>query len=278
MTGEVVQQRDVEFQMAYAILAMALVGSTCGGNIPFIPTWLGGLGGAGIFAFGTTLPTARGDLCRVMGMRVVALAKEFWSIQTDLQLWPKLGIVGSKLLDKILILDRQHGIKDRIVALVMWIYSQIQQVSSQIQQQQQQQQQQRGRGGGESGGDGRDDRSPPRGRRRRGDLEDDFPPSQRGPIRQDGGDWDPQSERRRQPRGQMDDRRRGGRETMFPPNGRSRSTDMAGRDWKGPQGRSPARRDEDDPYYREEWNESNDPMPPFDEDRVEPPKKGRFWK
>ena len=68
--------RAVDFNMMYAIAAMAFVGSTCGGNLPMIPAWMGALGGAGFFAFVTTLNNPRGDLARTMGMRVVAVLME----------------------------------------------------------------------------------------------------------------------------------------------------------------------------------------------------------
>ena len=64
---------DVNFSMLYSIIAMAFVGSFCGGNMPFIPTWIGSIAGAALFALGCTLSSARGDLCRTMGMRVVAV-------------------------------------------------------------------------------------------------------------------------------------------------------------------------------------------------------------
>lgn len=121
---------DPEFHMWYTIIAMTLVGSACGGNLPLIPTWLGALAGAGLLAFGTTLSSARGDLCRCMGMRVVQLSTELWDIQGDLRLWPKLGMASSQLLDKLLILDRKHKIKDRLVTVVSKIYEQVQSSTS----------------------------------------------------------------------------------------------------------------------------------------------------
>jgi hypothetical protein len=117
--------RDPEFQMLMTLAAMAVVGSAVGGNLPLIPTWLGALCGAATFCFGTTLPSARGDLCRCMGMRVVQVTIDLWDIQGDLRLWPKIGIVSSKILDKMLVLDRKHRIKDRIVDTVSMIYQQV---------------------------------------------------------------------------------------------------------------------------------------------------------
>lgn len=101
---------------------MAFIGSLCGGNVPIIPTWIGSLGGAGLLAFGCTLTTTKGDLCRIMGMRVVALLQELWSIQTDLRIIPKTAVVTSQVIDKMMIFDRKHRVKDRFLAIVAQAY------------------------------------------------------------------------------------------------------------------------------------------------------------
>lgn len=126
-------QGDVEFNMLYTVIAMALVGSTCGGSLPVIPTWMGALGGAAMCAFVTTLPTARGDLLRCMGMRVVALSHEVWDIHHELGLLRKLGVVSGKVFDKMMILDRKHRIKDRLIKVSMWIYDKTASTVSQVQ-------------------------------------------------------------------------------------------------------------------------------------------------
>lgn len=48
-----------DFRMLYATIAMAFVGSACGGNLPLVPTWMGALAGAGCFGFITTVQSAR---------------------------------------------------------------------------------------------------------------------------------------------------------------------------------------------------------------------------
>jgi len=45
----------VEFNMMLTVIAMAFVGSTIGGNLPLIPTWMGALAGGAGHAFLTTL-------------------------------------------------------------------------------------------------------------------------------------------------------------------------------------------------------------------------------
>jgi hypothetical protein len=52
-------RRDVPFNMLFTLIAMAFVGSTVGGSIPLIPTWMGSLAGAGLMGVATTLQNAR---------------------------------------------------------------------------------------------------------------------------------------------------------------------------------------------------------------------------
>lgn len=116
---------DVNFSMLYSILAMSFIGSLCGGSVPIIPTWIGSLAGAGIFAFGCTLSSAKGDLCRTMGMRIVALLQELWYIQTDLRIIPKAAVVTSQVIDKMMLFDRQHKVKDRFLSLATRAYDEV---------------------------------------------------------------------------------------------------------------------------------------------------------
>lgn len=111
--------------MLYSILAMSFIGSFCGGSVPIIPTWIGSLAGAGIFAFGCTLSSAKGDLCRTMGMRIVALLQELWYIQTDLRIIPKAAVVTSQVIDKMMLFDRQHRVKDRFLSLATRAYDEV---------------------------------------------------------------------------------------------------------------------------------------------------------
>ena len=105
----------IEFQMIPTVVAMAFIGSVIGTNIPLLPSSLGALLGAATLAYSTTLSSSRGDLCRCMGMRVVALAREFMTIaNADLHLPNKSAVVASAVLDKLLILDRQHSIRQRV--------------------------------------------------------------------------------------------------------------------------------------------------------------------
>jgi hypothetical protein len=124
---------DVDFSMLYSIIAMAFVGSFCGGNMPLMPVWMGSLIGASLFALGCTLSSSRGDLCRTMGMRVVALVQELWDIQADLKIIPKATVVSSQVLDKFMIFDRKHRVKDRFLSLATRGYDQVMQATSQTQ-------------------------------------------------------------------------------------------------------------------------------------------------
>jgi hypothetical protein len=122
---------DPEFSMLYSLVAMAMVGSLVGRNVPLIPSWMGGLAGGAAFAFGTTLPTANGDLARCMGMRVVAVAREAWTLQSELRLLSKFGTVSGKIADKLLILDRKHRIKDRVISGATFLYEQVMRAAQQ---------------------------------------------------------------------------------------------------------------------------------------------------
>ena len=60
-----------------------------------------------------------------MGMRVVALCEEFLGINSELEILRKGGVVSGKILDKVLILDRQHRIKDRLIAGGTFLFRQV---------------------------------------------------------------------------------------------------------------------------------------------------------
>lgn len=129
--------RDPDFNMIYTLVSMAMVGSTVGGNLPFIPNWIGALVGASIFSFACTWQNSyRGDLARTMGMRVVRAVSELWEIQADLQIIPKATVVSSQVIDKAMILDRKHRVKDRFLSFANKTYAQASTVAEQIQKQQ----------------------------------------------------------------------------------------------------------------------------------------------
>eukprot|EP00934_Nitzschia_sp_Nitz4_P008215 Nitzschia sp. Nitz4//scaffold208_size52459//14211//15336//NITZ4_006808-RA/size52459-augustus-gene-0.2-mRNA-1//1//CDS//3329541645//8205//frame0 len=120
------------FHMLYCLMAMAMVGSVCGANLPLIPTWLGSILGAGLLVYGCTLEGGvaqgrphtdlRGDICRLMGMRVVAWVQAWIQIQRQLDILPKTMVVFSRILDRLLILDRQHRLRDRLMGWLQSLY------------------------------------------------------------------------------------------------------------------------------------------------------------
>jgi len=129
--------RDPDFNMIYALISIAMVGSAVGGNMPFIPSWIGALLGASSFAFVCTWQDSpRGDLLRSCAMRVVAACTELWKIQADLQIIPKTNVVTSQIIDKCMILDRKHRVKDRFLSFANKRYESASKVAEQIQQQQ----------------------------------------------------------------------------------------------------------------------------------------------
>jgi hypothetical protein len=50
---------DVEFRMLPSLIAMIFIGTVCGGTLPILPTWIGALLGAVVFASFTTMRNAR---------------------------------------------------------------------------------------------------------------------------------------------------------------------------------------------------------------------------
>jgi hypothetical protein len=121
--------------MLYSLIAMAFVGSTCGAtlSLPLIPNWIASLAGAATMALATTVDSPRGDLARTMGMRVVALGQELWDIQAKLGIIPKAAIVSSQIIDKCMILDKQHKVKDKFLRLVNAGYEQVLQTADRVQ-------------------------------------------------------------------------------------------------------------------------------------------------
>ncbi|KAL7535393.1 hypothetical protein ACHAXR_006462 [Thalassiosira sp. AJA248-18] len=130
---EPIYRDDPEFKMTYALLAMALVGSFCGGNVPILPAWIGGIVGAVVFASLTTGSNSRGDLGRSMGMRVVGLVQVILAINSDLRILGKAATVGGLIFDKFMIMDRKHRIKDKIVAICKWGYDKVSRTAQQVQ-------------------------------------------------------------------------------------------------------------------------------------------------
>merc|ERR1712025_1333169 len=73
---------------------------------------------------------------RTMGMRGVRILSELWEIQADLQIIPKATVVSSQVIDKAMILDRKHRVKDRFLSFANKGYAQASKVAEQIQKQQ----------------------------------------------------------------------------------------------------------------------------------------------
>jgi hypothetical protein len=120
-----------EFFMVYSVVAMAVVGAIVGANVPIllIPSSLLALMGAVGAAYITTLSHSTampyGSVARCMGMRVVALVRTSVQVERELQLGRHSAAVAGKLLDTLLILDRKHRLKDKLVAVTSWIMNTI---------------------------------------------------------------------------------------------------------------------------------------------------------
>lgn len=103
-----------DYSMIQILLSMMFIGGLCGGNIPIIPTWMGSLSGAASFCFLSTLKDSKGDLTRSMGMKIVSLIQELLYLNEDLGVLSQGKVVTEKVLDKLLILDRKHKIRDKV--------------------------------------------------------------------------------------------------------------------------------------------------------------------
>ena len=236
-----------------------MVGSTVGGNMPVIPSWIGALVGASSFAFACTWQDSpRGDLARSCAMRIVAACTELWKIQADLQIIPKATVVSSQIIDKAMILDRKHSVKDKFLSFANKGYESASKVAEQIQQQQ------RNRGGPDKNKENRrdddDDRRKnvdDRDRRYRKDREppDDDEGYSRSLRREEGyrrGDRDEEDDRRydgnsrNTRRGNGDDDDRFGRRNN---NDERRSDDM---DYDDRENYRRKARDDDVPFNDEE--------------------------
>ena len=263
--------RDPDFNMMYAIVSMAMVGSTVGGNFPFIPNWIGALVGAASFAFACTWQNShRGDLARTMGMRVVRAVTELWEIQADLQIIPKATVVSSQVIDKAMILDRKHRVKDRFLSFATKGYEQASKVAEQIQKQQR---------GGNDGSDNsndrdrRDRRSEDDGDLRRGDGRDRDrrrDRGDRGRVPEDDR-FDERGDERRQKRRYRDDYR--GEDDEFDSRGRSDPYGSGRSDGRYEDEKND-RNDRFDSRRRDEYDEDRNPPDDFESDKKS---KGFFF-
>lgn len=181
-----------DYPLLQSVISMTAVGVACGANLPLLPSWMGAMAGGASLAFVTTLPTASGDLARSAGMRVYSLLEEVVTINAELRILPKAATVSGKIFDRIMILDRKHRIKDKIVTVFSWTYDQVSRTASKVQADM-----------NEEDGDDRDAERKSQPRRREGDWRDE--PS-RGGERRDRGrderrnDGREQGERRDEPR------------------------------------------------------------------------------
>jgi hypothetical protein len=231
------QSREISF--VYTLIAMGFVGSAAGGNLPLVPTWMGATGGAGLMVFLTTLRNARGDLCRSMGMRLVAVVEELLDINAELKVVQKSGVVAGRILDKILILDRKHSIKDRIASALTFMYEQIASATGRMDRRRGDTDREEGRRR-----DNRDDEQ-------RRSRDDQRPLDRQGDRRRDDRDVPRRDDRRRDDRDdrrRFDEQRRGG----DGPSGRRQQGEV---DRDRSEGRQYSRQDFDNGAQRDRRND-----------------------
>ena len=88
--------------------------------------------GAVVSASLTTGSNARGDLGRSMGMRIVGLVQLVLAVNSELQILGKSATVGGLIFDKLMIMNRKHWIKDKIVAICQWGYDKVSRTAEQV--------------------------------------------------------------------------------------------------------------------------------------------------
>jgi hypothetical protein len=134
-----------EFNMLYTMIAMIWLGAVCGSSVasslPLVPTWIGTLSGAAVFVLYLTFPdNHRGDFGRLLGMRLVALIKLLLKTNAELRITQQTGFVAGEILDKLLVLDRKHRVREQLGRTIQFLYRQTTQtmssVSSNVQQRQ----------------------------------------------------------------------------------------------------------------------------------------------
>ena len=219
---------DVPFEMASSLLCLSMVGFALGGSIasstPLVPSWMGALGGAATLAILTTRRDARGDLCRIAGMRLRRTLGAAWTVCTqEVPLPHHTGIVAREILDKLLILDRQHRLRDRLTTFLSQFIQFIQRLVRQRQEQEPPQRRQR--------------RQPPPLQRRRRPRREESPYNDGDEEDEEDFEENEFNPRQRPNRGPNDNNRRG------PPPPPPQGEQGQGDDDEGPQrGRPPPQR------------------------------------
>jgi len=126
-------KNDPDFDMLWSTAALALVSGACGAYCTPIMSWLGGWLAAGGAVALMMRDGAAGDVARASGMRLVATVGVGRSVVADLKLVPQTGMMLSNILDRLMIFDRQHRVKDRVVSLVTAAAQQVSRISKQRQ-------------------------------------------------------------------------------------------------------------------------------------------------
>lgn len=115
-------ERGLVFSMTKSMLAVAFVGGAIGyilsRLIIFLPDVLAALAVGGAAAYLATRSSAGGDLVRLLGMRVVALASVIAGVDDDVGAWDKASVVGSMCFSKLIAWDRKYQVTRKLTALL----------------------------------------------------------------------------------------------------------------------------------------------------------------
>merc|ERR1719469_890890 len=105
------------------MIGIFFIGAFVGGTIPFIPTSIGGICGAFFFTYFCTMDNARGDLFRVLSIRIHLLFFDILkNLMLDLEILRKIQRVMNKVIQLCFILDRKHRIYDKLSNAVAFVY------------------------------------------------------------------------------------------------------------------------------------------------------------
>eukprot|EP00752_Nemacystus_decipiens_P009365 g8369.t1 len=128
-----------EFSMAKSLLSVAFLGGFAGylvSQFPFVflPTFMLALGGGGFLAYVATTRNARGDLTRLLGMRMVAFLGLISEINSDVALlFTKAQMVGGICFSKAMFWDSKYHIKDRVVVMLANLYAAVAKLVGRVQ-------------------------------------------------------------------------------------------------------------------------------------------------
>ena len=107
-------EEDIEFKMVSCIIAISMLGGAVVWRvtkmIPLFPGWIGAIGGAAIFGFGSTASDGRGDMLRFIGWSLTALLTEISYASDDVELKERAAELFSQIVAIATKIDKNYGV------------------------------------------------------------------------------------------------------------------------------------------------------------------------